>query len=206
MEISYKGDTRPKNSHFECSVHVQKMDWGKRGVRLWRSTWMKATIPFGDEVNTQFSTFLPTHSAGFHGGPSAHWPGGSHISHLEPSPWKRHKEICWYMLRRTFLFRVQIRDKRGHTPASINVSASQDERVKEETVRFILKVWVRVKWPWWFYSHLMDDLRHWQLVHIWIHLFKLISIHKPTREKHTERLCVSIYSRKTVALKKKNVE
>lgn len=58
--------------------------------------------PFGNEVNAQFfATILPIHSAGFHGGPSTPRPGGTCISHLELSPWTRHKDICWWMLHIT---------------------------------------------------------------------------------------------------------
>lgn len=81
--------------------------YSRGGMRRNRCSFVKvgpteSHNPFGNEVNAQFlATILPIHSAGFHGGPSTPRPGGTCISHLELSPWTRHKDICWWMLHIT---------------------------------------------------------------------------------------------------------
>lgn len=90
----------------------------KDGLRRKRCSFVKvdpteSPNPFGNEVNAQFFPAIPpSRSAGFHGGRP---PRGGRISHFQPSPWRWHKDICWWMLHVTFLLCVQVKVKSWHT-------------------------------------------------------------------------------------------
>lgn len=89
----------------------------KGGMRRNRCSFVKvgpseSRNTFGNEVNTQFlATILPIHSVGFHGGPSTLRPGGTYIS--QSCHHGNDKKNQLVDVTHNFLFRVQIKNKRG---------------------------------------------------------------------------------------------
>lgn len=188
----------------------------KAGLRRKRCSFVKVDPSeshnsFGNEVNAQFfSTILPILSAGFHGGPSTPRPGGSCISHLEMSPWKRHKDICWWMLHITFCSVSKLRRSMDTLENNNNKKEakhkSQGRKKKEEALptqthkrhikvdkhenlheRYLTNTsFVASSCGWVSVSYLMDDLRHWQLVRVRVHLFLLLSIYR-TEKQNTQK-------------------
>lgn len=183
----------------------------KTGLRRKRCSFVKVDPSeshnsFGNEVNAQlFSTILPILSAGFHGGPSTPRPGGSCISHLEMSPWKRHKNICWWMLHITFCSVSKLRRSMDTLENNNNNKRSKTQEPGKKKKK---KLWIRkhikvdkhknlheryltntsfvATWAsscsWVSVSYLMDDLRHWQLVCVRVHLFLLLSIYRTEKQ------------------------
>lgn len=167
----------------ECRAHVVKQRCGGIGVHLWRSPpeWKPRCIwERGEYTIRRHNPDYPFRSVSWR--PPSKTRRRSHSAvTMETTrgngPWNFHAELFSFFF--SFLVSKSMASVEGNPPLAHQTADSSGWQ--EASGTFFLRLHLRVR-----LSYLMDDLRHWQLVHVRVRLLLRLFIHRAGRQRHTK--------------------